>query len=383
MHSATKKYRFSRREHNRFELLVDGERFFPRMLESIHAARDFILLEQYLFKPGVIADQFIEAFIVARKRGVAVYLLIDGYGGQALQQSDRNRLIVQGVELRFYNPVNIRRLYHSLFRDHRKILIVDHDVAYVGGAGISDEFDTQHRANQRVGWHEALVSIRGPVIIDWCELFIETWRITTKQKLVLHTKESHAEAGQELGQVIVASGLGKQEIVRTLVNQIRNARQRVWLTTPYFIATWKIRRSLRQAARRGIDVRLLLPGLITDHPWIGHASRRFYSRLLRAGVRIFEYQPGFIHSKIQLCDNWVSIGSSNLDRWNQHWSLEANQVIESDDAAASVEGLFQDDFRQSLEIQLKGWQKRPWSQRLREWLSSRIVRLLERLRKLD
>jgi len=129
----------------------------------------------------------------------------------------------------------------------------------------------------------------------------------------------------------------------------------------------------------GIDVRLLLPGRFSDHPWISFAARRHYSRLLHSGIRIFEYQPSFIHAKINLCDDWVSIGSSNLDRWNQHWNLDANQAIYNPKLATEVASLFQEDFAKSVEINLEEWKRRPWLARLRERLSGRLVAWLENI----
>jgi phosphatidylserine/phosphatidylglycerophosphate/cardiolipin synthase-like enzyme len=164
-----------------------------------------------------------------------------------------------------------------------------------------------------------------------------------------------------------------------LLNHIRSAERTVWLATAYFIPAWRIRRALRNAARRGVDVRLLLPGPHTDHPAIRHAGRRFYGRLLANGVRIFEYQPRFLHSKVFLCDHWVSIGSSNLDRWNLRWNLEANQEIDDSAFAGQVRAMFEADFRESIECRYAQWRKRPWSARARERLWGRVDLWLHRL----
>ncbi len=139
------------------------------------------------------------------------------------------------------------------------------------------------------------------------------------------------------------------------------------MTTAYFVPSWRMQRALRKAARRGVDVRLLLPGEHTDHPAIRHAGRRFYYRLLQNGVRIFEYQPRFAHSKVLLCDQWSTIGSSNFDRWNLVWNLEANQEIDDQHFANTVQQMFNDDFAQCVEIDVETWHKRPWHRRFLEW----------------
>jgi len=378
-HFEITRYKYPVREGNYFRLLVDGQAFFSSMLESIESASQFILLEQYLFESGFIADLFIDALISAKLRSVAVYVIVDDYGGKKLKSSDRRRLTDAGIKLQFYNRVKFINIYRSLFRDHRKILIVDHSVVYSGGAGISDEFDTSDIRNHSSGWHDVVLEIRGPVILDWVNIFRSTWNKCSQTDLNIRLRTELYPVGEHLGHVVTSSGLEKQEILRALINSITNAERIVWVTTPYFVAPWKIRRGLRRAARSGKDVRLLLPGPKNDHPWVGHAVRRFYHSLLRAGVRIFEYQPRFTHAKVQLCDDWVSVGSSNLDRWNHRWNLDANQTVQSKQTAAEVKKLFEQDFAQSIEIHFLDWQRRPWVQHLREWWSGRIMKLVERI----
>ena len=140
-----------------------------------------------------------------------------------------------------------------------------------------------------------------------------------------------------------------------------------------------MRRRLGRAARKGIDVRLLLAGERSDHPWVTHAARRHYSRLLRNGVRIFEYQPRFTHAKIVLCDEWVSIGSSNLDRWNQRWNLDANQGVKDKAFAQSVRAMFMTDFNHSKGIELTTWSQRSFWQHFFEWGLGYFVAALERI----
>jgi cardiolipin synthase len=167
--------------------------------------------------------------------------------------------------------------------------------------------------------------------------------------------------------VVISPERRRREVRRSLVNHVRHAQHKVILATAYFIPSRKLRRALRQAARRGIDVRLLLSGPRTDHPAIRHAAHRFYLRLLRNGVRIFEYQPRFLHNKVILIDDWVSIGSSNVDRWNLRWNLEANQEIQDAAFAMQVETMFQRDFGHCLEITYENWRKRNFYSRLLEW----------------
>ena len=371
------KYLFPWRPGNRFELLVDGRQFFPLMLEAIEKAQRYVLLEIYLIESGAVAARFIDAFVLAARRGVTVKLLLDDFGALGLSPRDRERLVRGGVELLLYNPIRFSKHLRNMLRDHRKLLIVDGEVAFVSGAGIADEFDSPEDPER--SWRETAARIRGPVLVDWQELFVRLWNRHAPKPLGLPVPAPLAEADDMRGRVTVSTALARQDIKRSLYNRVRHAKRRVWLATAYFVPSRKVRRALKQAARRGVDVRLLLPGSYTDHPAIRHAGRRFYTGLLRAGVRIFEYQPRFLHAKTILCDDWVSIGSSNLDRWNLRWNLEANQEVESAAFGDAVKMMFDEDFRNSIECLYETWRRRPWHARLREHLWGRVDMWLESL----
>jgi phosphatidylserine/phosphatidylglycerophosphate/cardiolipin synthase-like enzyme len=158
------------------------------------------------------------------------------------------------------------------------------------------------------------------------------------------------------------------------------AHRRIWVCTPYFVPTRSLRRRLARAARRGVDVRLLLPGTTHDHPGVRYAGQRFYAPLLRSGVRIFEFQPAFIHAKFSLADDWVTLGSCNFDHWSLHWNLEANQEVLDAGFAAQVAALFEDNFALSQEIDWACWQRRPWWRRLRERVFGTLDAWITRLR---
>lgn len=373
-----KKYRFPLREGNRFELLVDGKVFFPAMLEAIARARHRVLLETYLFESGTVADRFITALRECTDRGVAVFLLLDHFGALDLAGADRQRLQNAGVHITYYNPLRYGRFKQNLFRDHRKLLAIDHEVAFVGGMGITDEFDPPPYQN-RLAWHETMLRIEGPVVTDWVRLFRQNWNLWSSEELPDISQAVPPRPSGQPGRVVTSAGPNRQEIKRSLIGRARNARQRIWIATAYFIPSRKLRRVLRAAARNGIDVRLLLPGSQTDHPAVRHAGRRFYAKLLRNGVRIYEYQPRFIHAKILLCDDWVSIGSSNLDRWNFRWNLEANQEARDPVLAASVAAMFEDDFAQSVEYSSEAWHRRSVWKRMAEWFWGTVDLWIDRI----
>ena len=182
--------------------------------------------------------------------------------------------------------------------------------------------------------------------------------------------------GSGLGRVAYAAARQHRDILLSLLRNLRRAQTRIWLATPYFLPTGKVRRALIRAARRGVDVRLLLTSRNTDHPPVRYAGQRFYPRLLRAGVRIHEYQPHFSHLKMVLVDDWVSVGSCNFDHWNLRWNLEAN--LEAIDASLSgqVQACFERDFQDSIEIDLASWYARPLHLRLYQRMWGLMDRLL-------
>ena len=149
----------------------------------------------------------------------------------------------------------------------------------------------------------------------------------------------------------------------------------------YFVPSRRFRKALRRAARRGVDVRLLVPGPLTDHPWVRQAARRYYGKMLRNGVKIFEYQPRMLHAKMTICDDWVSIGSSNLDRWSFKWNLEANQEVQNAPFAAVAATVFEGDCVQSEQLSRRNWPNRAWIDRLQERIAGTLDRMLDRWRR--
>jgi len=182
--------------------------------------------------------------------------------------------------------------------------------------------------------------------------------------------------------VAYADSRQHRDILQSLIRALNTSKKRIWLATPYFLPTWKVRRALRRAAARGVDVRLLLTGPRTDHPSVRYAGHRYYPRLLKAGVNIFEYQPCFLHLKMVLVDDWVSIGSCNFDHWNLRFNLEANLEAMDPALTLAVAGSFERDFLVSTEVSLETWQARPlWSrikQRVWGWVDRLVVNALDR-----
>lgn len=372
---------FPWQQGNDFRLLIDGPRFFPQILQRIDGAERRVDVELYLVEDGQCADRMIDALVAAAERGVQVRCLFDGFGCLKLGQRSRQRLCDAGVDLRQYNPLRLRLKFRNLHRDHRKLIVVDDSCCFVGGAGATDEFWDPQRPDHH--WHEAMVEVRGPLVADWRRLFETQWAQCLKRRvwqMPLPRRLPKIPASPDVrdgaGRVAYAAARQHRDILFSLARQLRRAERRIFLATPYFLPTGRVRRELMRAARRGVEVRLLLTSRNTDHPSIRYAGQRYYPRLLRAGVRIYEYQPHFLHLKMVLIDDWVSVGSCNFDHWNLRWNLEANLEAIDTRLSAEVARSFERDFEQSLEIDLQRWHSRPLRQRVYQRLWASLDRLV-------
>lgn len=373
--------RFGWRDGNSVELFVDGEHFFPQMIYAIQAAQQSVMLEMYLCSSGIVMDRFIAALTEAAGRGVKVYLLLDDYGSRGLMEEDRQRLRDAGIQIGFYNPVAFYKWSRNFARDHRKLLVVDRRCAFIGGAGLTDDYDIDQPRKPETPWHELMCRVQGPVVADMASLFRHLWwRVTAEQLAGGSEQTAQSQVGAAQVRLLSTAGLANQSIKISTLRCTSRAKERVWICTAYFLPSFSLRRALRRAARQGLDVRLLVAGPLTDHRWIYYASKRFYRRLLNAGVRIYEYQPRMLHAKVALFDERVSVGSCNLDHWNLRWNLEANIEVCEPGFTREVEQLFETDFGDSVEVDAVEWERRPWYRKVRETVWALICQWILRIR---
>ncbi len=381
---------FPWRAGNQFQLLVDGPAFFTDWLARIEQAREQIDIELYLVSSGESANRVEAALIAAVQRGVRVRCLFDSFGSRRLRSAQRQHWLAAGIELRFYNPLRWQRGLENFYRDHRKLLIVDQQVAYIGGTGLTDQFwqpDSEYSQ-----WHEVMVRVVGPVVNDWQNLFDSQWRSciqrffwqqnNSPKKVPQYNMPALPFANVGKARVAYAASTQHRDIQKALLRALKGAHQTVWLATPYFLPTWAVRRALRKAAVRGVDVRLLLTGRHTDLPAVRWAGQRYYPALLRKGVRIFEYQPRFLHLKMVVVDDWVSIGSCNFDHWNLRFNLEGNLEARDSGLLEQVRACLLDDFAQSIEVTEESWRQRPLLERARQrlwgWVDRLAINFLDR-----
>lgn len=377
--TSKKQYQYPWHYNNKYKVLIDGDAYFSSMLDEIRNAKEQVLLETYLFESGNIASRFIDELCTASERGVNIYLLLDEYGSKGLNDKDKQRLTSADIKLNLYNPVSFFHLGKSLKRDHRKLLIIDNHISFIGGAGIKDEFTP---ASSNHYWHDVMLKINGDLTEDLTHSFMNIWH-EDKANLKTNNNKTNTitEVIENKARFVTSKSTEKNEILRTVIKHIRSSKKRIWLTSPYFISSWKIRRALRLAAKKGIDVRLIFPGPHSDHKWVTYGIRRYYQRLLKANVAVYEFQPRFSHAKIILCDDWYTIGSSNFDMWNQFLNLDANIEIYDQQSHQQIVNLFKSDFSNSSLVFLNKWSTRSLLQHFREWISGIVISSLAKIGK--
>lgn len=369
---------------NSARLLIDGPQTEKAMLRAISRARHHIDLETYLLEPAGIGERLAGLLQAKRAERVAVRVLYDSIGSLATPPAYFERLKAAGIAVCEFNPVNPLRLQGdprlSLNnRDHRKLLIVDNRAAFTGGINISNVYSAASSSRRSKtpsrleGWRDTHVVVRGPIVDQFQKRFDESWRsqdCPSGDDGGQRIDPPAARAGGIAMRLVAADPLAERsELYLALLSAIEHARRRVWLTYGYFVPDERIRRALQDAARRGVDVRLILPGF-SDFWAPLHAGRSRYGELLEAGVRIFERRDALLHAKTAVIDGvWTSIGSTNLDWRSFVHNYEADLLVLDSGFADEMQHLFGLDQSASHEIVESAWAERGVKNRLLEQLA--------------
>ncbi len=362
--------------HNKVDVLTNGPTFYPAMIEAIRAAERSVCLECYIFHPGRVADAMADALIDRARAGVIVSCVFDSIGSFPFWYSRvRRRMKKAGVRVHNYQAVRWYSLARLNNRTHRELLIVDGRVAFAGGAGVADwwAYPTRHKPH----WRDSMVRIEGPVVNGLQGVFAENWLECCSEIL---EGDAFFPALHAVGNVratsIKSSPSDRFTLARVTFQTLIEAAERdIRINTPYFLPDRALRRALMQTAKRGVSIRLILPGAGTDERWVRLASRRMYGRLLRAGIRIFEYRPAMMHAKIMLVDHvWAVMGTTNMDNRSFEHNDEVNIVMRDDEVMTRLGRDFEADLAECDEVTLEGWRARPlWERALNP-----VVWILER-----
>ncbi len=351
---------------NDYDVLTNGDQVFPAMLDAIRGARRRISFETYIYESGTVADQFTSALEAAARRGVRVNLVVDSVGGSGMDETHIARLTAAGCRLAQFNAPTWYSIEEFNYRTHRKILVVDGEIGFSGGVGIADHWlgDAQDKDH----WRDTQVRMRGPVVrlveAGFYENFIETAGEVTPE-LDDVVAEPHTGGAS---MVIRSSPTGgSNDLKRSYLLAIASARRSVDITTPYFITDESSRWAFKDAIARGVKIRILVEGDITDAMPVKYASREGYDLLLEMGIEIYEYQPTMMHTKTFIVDGtWSTFGSANFDNRSLELNDELNVAVSSPALAQRLLEAFEKDLRTSSRLDLQRWRQRSILQKSRE-----------------
>ena len=355
---------------NRVTTLINGDRIFPPMLAAIRAAKISVTFETFVIRDPIGAD-FCEALAAAAQRGVAVCILIDWLGSRGMDPQLIEATRKAGCDLQLYHPPTWFHLGRLNNRTHRKVLIVDGVIGFTGGVGMGNEWlgDAQDEAH----WRESHYQVEGPVVAQMQAVFVDNWIKATGR--VLHGPEffpaTHANAGDMDAQMFGSSPVGGSESMHLMILLALTAAQKsIDIENAYFVPDRLTAEALAVAARRGVRVRIVVPGKFTDARVGRWAAQALYGDLLDAGVEIYEYQPTMIHCKVLVLDGtWTSVGSANFDDRSFRLNDEANLNVFSSDLAAEQIRYIEADIASSKRMVRRRWARRSGTRRIYESLA--------------
>jgi cardiolipin synthase len=368
---------------NKVTLLVDGPLTYKSMYAAIQGAKNNINMETYSIEDDEVGRRFAAALIEKQKKGVQVNLIYDSVGSADTPEEFFKSLTDNGVNVLAYNPLNplTPRKKWEVARDHRKLLVVDGQTAFVGGVNISSvyssgSFRSKPPTKDTQPWRDTHLRIDGPVVSDFQKLFLATWEKQAGKPLV--SKSFFPKISSAGNEMVRAIGSSPDEpysaIYVTLLSAINSAETHAYVTNAYFVPDARLLAALKGAAQRNVDVRLLLPDK-TDSDLVFYASHSYYDELLSAGVKIYERESALLHAKTALIDGvWSTIGSSNLDWLSLEYNQEINAVILGQEFGTQMKALFDKDIESSRLVTLEKWRQRSIGTRLKEFGARLLAR---------
>jgi cardiolipin synthase A/B len=373
---------------NRVTLLIDGPATYAAMFAAVAQARDHIHLETFILED--IADdtgrKFADLLLQKRAEGVEVAILYDSVGSYATPPAFFQRLMAGGIQVIEFNPINpakARGKWRLATSDHRKLLIVDGTIAITGGVNISAAYSSRLSAGGEgttapMAWRDTDVQIEGPAVAEVQKLFLETWGKQNGPPLTArHAFPAPQEAGKALVGVLGSTpGEANRITFIMYVAAITLAETSLHMTNAYFIPDPQTASALAAAAKRGVDVKILLPGN-SDSPLAQYAGEYYYNDLLAAGVQLYQRRQGFLHAKTLVIDGvWSTVGSTNMDFWSFSTNDEVNAVILNRAFALEMETMFARDLAEADPVRWADWKQRPVLRKLRGWLAHLLGRWL-------
>ena len=358
---------------NRVRVLRNGDEIFPAMLEAIRGAQRSITFESYIYWSGDIGKEFADALSERARAGVKVHVLLDALGAAKIDDQWIEQMAAAGVQVQKYHPVSWYHLGRLNNRTHRKLLVTDGRIGFTGGVGIAPEW-TGH-AQDPDHWRDTHFRVEGPVVGQMQAVFLDNWIKVSGE--VLHGNDYFPalhHVGEQRAQMFSSSPTGGSESMALMYQMAITAASRtIDLSAAYFVPDQLTRQTLIAALKRGVKLRLLVPGEHIDSDTTRSASRAGWEPLLAAGALIAEYQPTMFHCKVIIVDGLLtSVGSTNFDNRSFRLNDEASLNIIDRSFAVEQTAIFEEDLKKARPYSLADWQNRPWRERLGDWMASTI-----------
>lgn len=374
---------------NKITLLHDGPQTMAAMTTAIKGAKKHIHLETYIFDQDPLGKAFAKLLMERQAEGVQVRIIYDSVGTLGTPQAFFDELKASGIELLAFHPFNpVVALNEAVpwspnQRDHRKLLVVDGKIAFTGGINISNSYATsslfrsKHRANPSVGWRDTHIQIVGPAVaaVQW--VFLDTW---LEEKNLDFADLSAGDlfpalqqSGTHLVRVLASAPQDNQDIYQAYLLALNQAQHRIHITCAYFVPDRSILAALSAAVKRGVEVKLILPG-VNDNDLVSQASKSYFTEMLEQGVQLFQLEVAVLHAKTAVIDGqWSTVGSTNIDTRSFLHNREINVVVYSPTFGQEMESAFAEDLRSSTPISQDAWEQRPILDRFKQWFARRLA----------
>lgn len=362
---------------NHVTLLFDGPQTMTSMSDAIRAAKSHIHLETYIFEQDAVGKTFATLLMDRQHAGVQVRVIYDAVGTLGTPENFFKEMRATGIQLLAFNPVNpfkLRGPWEPNNRDHRKILVVDGLVAFTGGVNISSTYSSRSLFRSKskptgdVGWRDTHIKIEGPAVAELQRAFLSNWmKQLPAQEPEGYFYPKQSRMGDKAVQVLASEPNGDQEIYRAHILAIRAAQKSIHITSAYFVPDPQLLTALCDAARRGVDVRLILPGVL-EGGIVFFAGHSFYDDMIASGIHVYQMQIAVLHAKTAVIDrNWSTVGSTNMDTRSFLHNSELNVIVLDEGFAQAMENAFRDDLTNAKEVTAEAWRRRSVIERIKEW----------------
>ena len=355
----------------RVQLLWKGKESFQILFDAVSRAERFVCLQFYIIRDDDTGIALSELLRQKSREGTKVYLLYDHFGSFGTPRHFWKEMREAGIEIRASHPFKWTAPFHYVHRDHRKLIVIDSKKAFAGGLNIANEYSGFHLRRRSRGWRDTGILVEGPIVNELFDTFKKSWETWGGGK-ILYQEGNEKRSDKILKNsvpalpIFVYSGRGRKRMRSLLRYSIDQARASILLTTAYFIPSRRLIERLERAAKRGVKVRLLVPGK-SDIPAASYAGRSFFKRLLKAGIEIHTYLGEILHAKTYLFDRcWSIVGSTNLDYQSLMYNDEGNIGILDAFFGSKMAEIFEEDLKNSIKIEEETWRKRPFLEKIKE-----------------